>query len=113
MRATSQVYQRADAAEGIVIELRARDSSDGHDTYAAVVEYRDQHGKTSTFVDSVSSSPPYYRKGDTVPVLYNRKDPDQAQIDRGLLNFWVSALFGSMGVLFLLMGLYSARKRFR
>ena len=64
-------------------------------------------------MDSLSSSPPSYHRGQTVKVLYNPADPREAQIDRGVANYWLAALFGGMGFLFLVMGLHSARKRFR
>jgi hypothetical protein len=48
-----------------------------------------------------------------VIVLYNPNDPHEAQIDRGLWNYWLTALLGIPGVLFVLCGLHSARRRFR
>jgi hypothetical protein len=108
---TERFLQSADHAVGTVIDLSSRDSSDGNDTYSAVVEYQDGRGVNFKFIDSFSSSPPYYYAGQEVQVLYNREDPNQAQIDRGLVNYWLTALFGSMGSLFALMGLHSARKR--
>lgn len=110
---TERFLRSAEPATGTVVELRRHDSSDGTDTYSAVVEYSDQRGGNFRFVDSLSSSPPTYHTGQTVHVLYNREDPNDAQIDRGLLNYWLTALFGSMGSLFLLMGVQSARKRSR
>ena len=108
---TERFLQSADHAVGTVIDLSRRDSSDGNDTYSAVVEYRDARGSNFKFIDPFSSSPPYYYAGQEVQVLYNRDDPNQAQIDRGLVNYWLTALFGAMGSLFVLMGLHSARKR--
>jgi hypothetical protein len=110
---TERFVRSADQAVGTVVDLHARDSNDGSYTYAAVVEYRDQRGANFKFVDSFSSSPPSYHTGETVHVLFSRENPKEAQIDRGIANYWVTALFGGLGALFLLMGLHSARKRFR
>jgi Protein of unknown function (DUF3592) len=110
---TTTFLQKADPAVGIVVEIRERESTDGDSTYSAVVEYKDPAGRDFKFVDSLSSSPPLYHTGQTVNVLYNREDPNEAQIDRGLGNFWVTALLGFGGALFLTLGLHSARKRFR
>jgi hypothetical protein len=110
---TQRFMEAADYAVGTVVELRERDSSDGDNTYAAIVEYRDRRGTSFKFEDSFSSSPPYYQTGQSVNVLYSREDPNKAQIDRGLLNYWLPALLGILGVLFLLMALHSARKQFR
>lgn len=85
--------ETADHAVGTVVHLEERDSSDGDSTYAAVVEYSDRRGVNFKFVDSFSSSPPRYRAGDIVNVLYNRE--------------------GVPGVLFLVMGLHSVTKQFR
>ncbi|HET9219286.1 MAG TPA: DUF3592 domain-containing protein, partial [Terriglobia bacterium] len=108
---TEKFLQSADLATGTVVDLSRRDSGDGNDTYSAVVEYRDARGGNFKFVDPFSSSPPYYYAGQEVHVLYNREDPNQAQIDRGLVNYWLTALFSAMGSLLVLMGLHSARKR--
>jgi hypothetical protein len=62
-------------------------------------------------VDAFSSSPPVYHTGQRVNVLYNREDPNEAQIDRGLGNYWLTACFGSLGALFLLLALHSAKRR--
>jgi len=110
---TQTFLDGADYAVGTVIELKEQYSSDSDNTYAAVVEYRDRLGRNFTFVDSFSSSPAYYQTGDTVHVLYDREDPSKAQIDRGLLNYWLTVLLGSLGALFLLMGLHSVKKRLR
>jgi Protein of unknown function (DUF3592) len=110
---TTTFLEKADPAVGTVVDLRERESTDGDSTYSAVVEYRDPSGQSIQFVDSVSSSPPMYHSGQTVNVLYNRENPNEAQIDRGLGNFWVPALLGLGGALFLACGLYSARKRFQ
>jgi hypothetical protein len=117
---THHFYQRtrtfldsADYAIGTVVELRQRDSTDGDSTYSAVVKYNDRRGTDFEFVDSFSSSPPYYHTGETVHVLYNRAAPNNAQIDRGLANYWLTALLGLLGGAFLFMGLHSARRQLR
>jgi hypothetical protein len=109
---TQTFIDTSDHAVGTVVGLSASDSSDGSSTYAAVVEYNDRRGVSFKFVDSFSSSPPYYQTGQAVNVLYSREDPNKAQIDRGLLNYWLTILFGVLAGLFLFMGLRSAAKQF-
>src|SRR6266704_4436696 len=87
------------------------DSSDST-TYAAVVEYIDRQGQNHKLVDSFGSSPPSYHTGQIVSVLYNRENPGEAQIDRGRANYWLSFLLGFAGALFILLGAFSARRRF-
>lgn len=110
---TRTFLEAADSTIGTVVELRERDSSDGDSTYSAVVEFSDRTGAIFKFVDSFSSSPPDYHTGQSVNVLYNRDTPAKAQIDRGLLNYWLTALLGIPGALFLLMGIHSTRKHIR
>jgi hypothetical protein len=110
---TTAFLEKADSAVGVVVELKERDSTDGISTYSAVVEYTDPHGGSFKFVDPMSSTPPLYHSGQTVDILYNRENPTDAQIDRGPGNFWLTALLGFAGTLFLILGAYSARKRFR
>jgi len=110
---TAAFLQISQSSPGLVVKLQEKDSSDGDTTYAAVVEYRDQRGENFDFVDSFSSKPPTYFAGQRVIVLYNPNDPDEAQIDRGLWNYWLTALLGIPGVSFVLCGLYSVRRRFR
>jgi hypothetical protein len=101
----------ADRASGRVIDLRETDptSTDGT-TYAAVVEFRVNEGKTLTFKDSLSASPPMYDVGEDVFVLFDPSNPSSATIDRGRANYWVSIALYGLGALFLLMA-WSARKR--
>jgi len=110
---TETFLESADRSSGQVIDLRQTDpGSDGSPTYAAVVEYIDRGGQRHTVVDSFSSDPPSYRKGDDVMILYNRNNPSDARIDRGVWNYWLSGICGSLGALFTLLGSWSSRRRF-
>jgi hypothetical protein len=108
---THAFLENAVHTSGRVVGLREKDSGDGPSTYAAVVEYEYPSGRKSEFVDSFSSSPPWYRTGQTVGVLYSRDNPAEAQIDRGRLNYWLSALLGFPGALFVVLGYFSAKRR--
>ena len=108
---TEAFLEKANHTEGLVVDFNESDSSDST-TYAAVVEYRDRQGQNHKLVDSFSSSPPSYNTGQIVSVLYNRENPGEAQIDRGRANYWLTFLLGFGGVLFILLGAFSARRRF-
>jgi hypothetical protein len=111
---TAAFLESADGSFGQVVDLKQNDPADDSSlTYAAVVEYSDRRGQKHRFVDSFSSNPPSYRRGDSVRVLYNHENPDDARIDRGLVNFWLTGLCGSLGALFSLLGLWSATGRWR
>jgi hypothetical protein len=109
---TEAFLQTAQRAPGRVVDLRVTDSSDGETTYAAVVTYTDDRGRNFTFKDSLSSTPPMYAVGQIVNVLYNAEHPDEAGIDRGIWNYWLTALLGVPGAALLMCGVYQARKRF-
>jgi len=79
---TAEFLARAVRAPGSVVQLATNHSSDGADTYAPVVEFEHQ-GRKYTFKDSISSSPPSYRRGDAVGVLYALIVRADARIDRG------------------------------
>ena len=111
---TEAFLARADRSSGEVIELRESEASDdSSSTYAAVVAYSDRRGQQHKFVDSLSSNPPMYYRGQAVGVLYNRENPGDARIDRGAWNHWLSILLGSFAALFITLALLSARKRSR
>jgi hypothetical protein len=108
---TEAFLQRAERATGEVVELKQVDNGDGA-TYAPVVEYSaDDHKRR--FVDSLSSNPPSYHTGQTVRVVYSRDNPKDARIDRGAWNYWLCILLGSLGGLFLLLGVSSGTRRSR
>jgi hypothetical protein len=107
---TEAFLAHANHASGRVVELRATDSNDDSTTYAAVVEYSDHRGEKRRLVDRFSSSPPSYRTGQVVTVLYNSENPLEAQIDRGRANYWLTILLGSLGVLFVCLGGFSSRR---
>ena len=109
---TETFLQTAQRAPGRVVGLRVTDSSDGETTYAAVVTYTDDRGRDFTFEDSLSSTPPMYAVGQDVNVLYNPEHPDKAGIDRGIWNYWLTALLGVPGGLLLMCGVHQARKQF-
>jgi hypothetical protein len=108
---TEAFLQGADRVRGEVIDLKETESDDSS-TYAAVVEYF-VDGQRYKLVDRFSSNPPAYEEGQPVVVVYRPDNPAEAQIDRGRWNHWLAILLGSSGGLFVLLGLCSARRRFR
>jgi Protein of unknown function (DUF3592) len=75
-------------APGQVVRLK-EESSSGHSTYYAVVEFRTDRNESVEFKDNVGSNPPGHRPGDKVTVLYLADHPrEEAIIDRGLWWNW-------------------------
>jgi hypothetical protein len=107
---TARFLEKADHADGVVVDLKQVDSRDST-TWAPVIEFVDPSGGRRRFVERMSSNPPSYYAGERVDVLFNRENPRDARIDRGRGNQWVAILVGSMGGLFLLMGFSSMKRR--
>ena len=83
-----KLLARADRADGTVVELRR---SGGDSTYRPVVSFRTAGGQSVTFVTSWGTSPPAYRKGDQVTVLYDAAMPEKAEIE-SFLSLWLGTL---------------------
>ena len=64
---------------GEVVDMEASDS-DGSTVYSPVVEYV-VDGETYRFEGGSASSPPAYHVGQKVTILYDRADPNHAQIN--------------------------------
>jgi hypothetical protein len=101
---TAVFLEKAVSGPGVVVEQVASHSSDST-TYAPVVEF-EHEGRTYRFKDSVGSSPPSYRTGDAVGVLYDPSRPDNARIDRGRWNKAMPILVASAGALSCLLGIW-------
>jgi hypothetical protein len=55
------------------------------------VSFQTAQGQAVTFVTSWGTSPPAYRRGDQVIVLYDAATPDKAEIE-GFLSLWLGTL---------------------
>ncbi len=72
--------------------------------YYPVLRYRTQQGATKEVVSSVGSTPPRYKEGDSVAVLYDPAKPEDVRI-HSFINVWVAPLvLGSLGVILTLVG---------
>jgi hypothetical protein len=104
MRANTKSFlAHASPAQGTVVALQPRRSSDNSTTYAAVVRFK--HGSQAIqFTSQTSSSPPAYGVGEIVPVLYLETNPYEAKVD-AFFSLWGGQLIvGFLGTVFLLVG---------
>lgn len=107
--ATLFLYQNTQAflstaitTHGTVVELISSRSNDST-TYAPVVIFTASNGEMIEFISS-GSNPPAYSRNETVEVLYQEKNPQNAKIN-SLLALWGACLIiGIMGGVFFLMG---------
>jgi hypothetical protein len=94
---------------GTVVGLQERLSQDSKTgrrstTYAPVVEFKTSNGKIRQFTSGVSSAPPSHRVGDSVPVVYDARSPEKAEINNFFSLWFVPVLLGGMGSVFSIVG---------
>jgi len=96
---------QAVSAPGVVIR---NDVSEGggnsSDSFHAVVRFTGEDGRTVLYRDSVGTSPPWYREGDRVGVLYLPNKPSRIMIDRGVWNWLVQLALVVLGALLFITG---------
>lgn len=103
IRKTRLFLERAMETPGRVVEMRAVSDSDGT-THMPVVEFTAPSGDRAQFESGFSSSPPSYRVGDAVTVLYDPQNFKDARI-RSFLSLWIAPLlFGVLGGVFTGLG---------
>jgi Protein of unknown function (DUF3592) len=97
---------RSIEAQGEVIEMVAvRDRESGNILYAPRVRFETRDGKTIEFQSSLRTSPPAYRAGQMVRVLYDPKDPNSAAL-AGFFSLWfVVMVLGFLGTVFTAIGI--------
>jgi len=96
------------SAAGTVVALVARPMSDkGGSVQHAVVRFpASSGGDAIQFEDRMGASPPMYRVGESVRVLYLADSPARSAIvDRGVWNLLPALLLATGGLLLLAMGL--------
>src|SRR5580704_61042 len=77
----------AKTASGSVVGVDPGTDSHGAPTYHTVFSFTDDSGATHTIRASYSQSPPPYRIGDQVAVLYQPASPESARV-RSFVSLW-------------------------
>ncbi|WP_207763789.1 DUF3592 domain-containing protein [Flagellimonas pacifica] len=67
----------------IVSDLLTNYDSDG-DTYTPIFEFKDRTNTTRTYKSPISSSPPAYKVGEKVKIIYDRNDAENVKT----ISFW-------------------------
>jgi hypothetical protein len=106
---TESFLERSVPAAGVVVDIVANHSSDTT-TYAPLVAF-EHDGRTYRFKDSIASSPPSHRVGESVRVLYDPTRPPDARIDRGRWNRVIPILVSVCGAAFCALGIWLACRR--
>jgi hypothetical protein len=74
-------------------------------TYAPKISFTGKDGTTYTFISSTSANPSPYHNGESIKILYDQKNPYNAEVD-SYWDLWglTIALF-SFGVVFSILGI--------
>ncbi|RPI78654.1 MAG: DUF3592 domain-containing protein, partial [Desulfobacteraceae bacterium] len=78
-------------------------------SYYPIVEFQDRNGATIRFKGSTGSNAPAYETGVQVPLVYNPRNPSEAQLTT-FSQFWLGPLLitlAGLGILFLSYGAFS------
>ncbi len=100
---TNEFVSLALKAEGEVVDLTTKESSDG-DTYSPVVKFKSSDGVEHEIVSTVSSNPPAYSIGEAVEVLYEEGNPQNAKINAFFSLRFAEFLLCLLGGVFFLFG---------
>lgn len=95
----------AQRTSGTVIEMQAQTDKENHTSYAPTFRFLDASQTQYTVSSLLYQSPPAFRVGDSVAVLYLPTDPQNARIDTYLQVWGLPSLLGLLGSLELLAGL--------
>lgn len=98
---------------GTVIDLSRSRDSDGDVTYRPVVEFVDQSGTRHEFVSKVGSSSPGVSRGESVEVIYDPWEPNDAMLDTFSQRFLFPLVFGGFGLIFAGVGFGFLIAKFR
>jgi hypothetical protein len=102
-----QRRQMADSlsAVGLITGLATEMGKSGH-LYYPLVQFKTASGQALSFQSAVGSSPAGYSVGQQVKVLYDSRNPQQAEIDSMVSQWFVPGCMLAMGLMFTLGGLF-------
>ncbi len=102
-RSTAEFLNNSEKTTGIVTGLKQRRSSGSRSSstlYAPVVKYKTVGAGEFEFTSSTASSPPAYSIGESVEVMYDKRDPASAEIN-SFFSLWLAvSVLTFLGVVF-------------
>jgi hypothetical protein len=101
---TRRFLRTAVETTGTIVDLVESRSSEGGTSYKAVVEFQTADGRSMKWTESMASNPPAGDIGEQIPIKYDPKNPSRARIAKRFRLWFVSALLGLLGLLFLGIG---------
>ena len=95
------------SADGLVTAFATEMGRSGY-LYYPLVEFKIPSGQTISFQSAVGKSRPGYSVGQQVKVLYDARNPQQAEIDDSSSLWLVPGCMLAMGLAFTILGLFLA-----
>jgi uncharacterized protein DUF3592 len=95
------------SADGLVTAFATGMGRSGY-LYYPLVQFKTPSGQTISFQSSVGNSRPGYSIGQQVKVLYDARNPQQAEIDDSSSLWLVPGCMLAMGLAFTILGLFLA-----
>lgn len=105
---TRSFMENAQQAEGTVVNMVYSHSSEGGGGYSAVYRFRTITGQEVEVRDNLSSNPPQFKVGQTIDVLYDSENPQNARIKKWFNLYFLPMLLGFLGILFGCIGIGAA-----
>lgn len=97
---TRMFINNAQEVKGTVIRLVYSHSSEGGGGYSPVYQFKTIEGRLVEKQDNLSSNPPMFKEGQTVDVLYEPANPENARIKKWMNLYFLPLLLGGMGGIF-------------
>jgi hypothetical protein len=105
-RSTRRFLRSAVSARGTILENTLSTDSDGDPIYKPRFTFTLPDGREICVQSNLGTSPPSFRKGQSVTVLYDPSIPEQAKINT-FMQLWGGALIcGGVAVVFLVVGCF-------
>lgn len=95
---TWKFVNAATKTKGTVIRLDAREGSKGGTVYQPIYEFRTLDGQVITVAHDNASRPARYKVGQSVDVLYNTENPQNAKINNTTNLYMVPLVLAGVGI---------------
>lgn len=96
-------------AEGKIVEMIPSEDREGNTRYSPVFTFPDANGIEHRVKCSWSSSPPNFKVGDSIIVLYPASNPEDAAINTWWALWGLSFVTGLLGAVFATLGFATPR----
>ncbi len=101
--------QKSVITDGKIVEIVEEYDAENGNSYQPMVEFETEDKKKIRFVSDIRNSFSFDHVNDSVKVIYNPASPNEAKINKFSTIWFLTIIFGSMGVIFLFCAVYTAK----